>query len=148
MQEEAHRMTRREALRLGIASAALTMVGGHALGVPSDAAAAIAAFTGGRVAQEGKIAIDLSDAVEDGHSVPLSVAVDSPMQADDYVSDVLVVAEGNPWPRVATFHFTPMSGRAQVSTRIRLAASQNVIVAAKTSDGRLFIAQRRVEVTI
>jgi len=141
-------MTRREALRLGVSTAALAVVGSPVTGAPSDAAAAIAAFTGGKVEHSGKITLDLADTVEDGNSVPLSIAIDGPMQANDYVSDVLVVADSNPWPRVATFHFTPLSGRAEVATRIRLTASQNVIVVAKTADGRLFRAHKHVEVTI
>ena len=64
--------------------------------------------------------------------MPLSVAVDSPMRADDYVSEILVVADANPWPRVASFQFSPMAGKAAFSTRIRLTESQNVIVLAKT----------------
>jgi sulfur-oxidizing protein SoxY len=58
------------------------------------------------------------------------------------------VAEGNPSPGVAAFKFTPMSGRAEVATRIRLAGSQNVVVVARTSKGGLLTAQRQVKVTI
>ena len=52
----------------------------------------------------------------DGNTVPLAVAVDSPMTEADHVRRVDVFAEGNPFPEVATFHFTPDSGRASVST--------------------------------
>ena len=115
---------------------------------PENAAKAVATFTGGRVTEEARITLDLAAAVEDGNSVPLSVTVESPMRADDYVSEILVVAEANPWPRVASFQFTPMAGRAAFSTRIRLSASQNVIVLAKISDGRIYTAKQHVEVTI
>jgi len=80
--------------------------------------------------------------------VPLSVAVDAPMANDNYVSDILVVADGNPNPGVATFHFSPMSGKAAASTRIRLAATQNIIAVAKTSKGEFFTNQKLVKVTI
>jgi sulfur-oxidizing protein SoxY len=60
----------------------------------------------------------------------------------------MVVAEGNPNPGVATFTFSPMSGKADASTRIRLAATQNIIVVAKTSKGEFFTAQKLVKVTI
>jgi sulfur-oxidizing protein SoxY len=66
----------------------------------------------------------------------------------DHVSDVLVVAEGNPNPGVATFHFSPLSGKAGASTRIRLAATQNIVVVAKTSTGKFYTAQKLVKVTI
>ena len=80
--------------------------------------------------------------------MPLSVAVDSPMTAESHVTDVLLVADGNPRPGIATFRFTPMSGRAEAATRIRLAATQNVIVIAKMSDGTLYADQKEVKVTI
>jgi sulfur-oxidizing protein SoxY len=141
-------ISRRDALRLAAGSAAVAISGASVSGAPADAAAAIAAFTGGAKAEEGGIALDLAASVEDGNSVPLSVAVESPMSADDRVTEVLIVAERNPWTGVGTFRFTPMSGRAAFSTRIRLAESQTVIVLAKTNTGRVHVARRHVEVTI
>ena len=141
-------MSRRDALRFAAGTAALALSGATARGAPADAAAAIADFTGGRMAEESNITLDLAEQVEDGNSVPLSVTVASPMRSSDYVSDVLVVAEENPWARVARFSFTPASGRAAFATRIRLTDSQKVIVLAKTNDGRLYRVQRHVEVTV
>ena len=108
----------------------------------------IAKFTGGKTAEKGKISIELPEIAENGNTVPLSVSVDAPMTADNYVSEVLVVAEGNPNPGVATFHFSPMSGKAEASTRIRLATTQNIVVVAKTSKGEFFTGQKLVKVTI
>jgi sulfur-oxidizing protein SoxY len=142
-------ITRREVVALGTGGAALAVLGGgSALAAPQDAAAAVAAFTGGKAIESGKVTIDLPDAVEDGSSVPLSVTVDHPMDPGNYVSDILVVAEGNPRPGVAAFRFTPLSGRAEATTRIRLAGTQNIIAIARTTDGRCFGAHKHVEVTI
>ena len=143
-------LSRRAALALGAGSAALIIVGWgeSASATPKDAADDIAKFTGGKPVVNGKISIELPEIAENGNTVPLSVAVDHPMTADNYVSDVLVVAEGNPRPSVATFHFTPLSGKAEASTRIRLATTQNIIVVAKTSKGEFFTAQKLVKVTI
>ena len=44
--------------------------------------------------------------------MPLKFEVESPMSADDYVKHVHVFADGNPRPDVASFHFTPASGKA------------------------------------
>jgi sulfur-oxidizing protein SoxY len=142
-------LTRRKALILGAMST--TILAGAPRGVratPADAATEIAKFTGGKIPQIGRITIELPEIAENGNAVPLSVAVESPMTPDNYVTDILVVAEGNPWPGVATFKLTPMSGRAEAATRIRLAASQNVVVVAKTSNGGVLTAQRQVKVTI
>jgi sulfur-oxidizing protein SoxY len=141
-------MSRREALRLGAGTAAAAMFGPGALATPQEADAAIAAFTGGRMPEAGEIVIDLPAVAEDGNAVPLSISVASPMRPDDFIAEILVVADGNPRPRVATFHFGAMSGRAEATTRIRLAQSQNVIVIAKTGDGRVLTARRHVAVII
>ena len=142
--------SRRETLVLGVSGAVLALVGwgGQVQAGPREAAELIAKFTGGKAAQKGKIAIDLPEIAENGSIVPLSVSVDAPMAADNYVSEVLVVAEKNPAPEVVKFDFTPMSGKAAVSTRIRLAASQKVVVVAKTSKGELFTNERFVKVTV
>jgi sulfur-oxidizing protein SoxY len=147
-------LSRRAALALsakfGAASAALAIVGWSegASAAAKEAAEEIAKFTGGKPAENGKIAIELPEIAENGNTVPLAVSVDAPMTADNYVSDVMVVAEGNPNPGVATFHFSAMSGKAQASTRIRLATTQNIVVVAKTSGGQFFTAQKLVKVTI
>jgi sulfur-oxidizing protein SoxY len=141
------RPTRRQALTLS-AGAAVSLLAGRGLATPQEAEAEIAAFASGKTPQSGGITLDLPDAAEDGNAVALSVSVDSPMLSDNYVAEVLILADGNPRPRVATFHFTAMSGRAEATTRIRLARSQNVIVLAKTNDGRLLAARKHVAVTI
>jgi sulfur-oxidizing protein SoxY len=124
------------------------LAGGAADATPQEAAEAIAKFTGGKAAQAGRIAIDLPEIAENGNTVPLTIALDSPMTAEDHVSDILVVAEANPRPTVVTFHLTPLSGRAEVATRIRLAATENVTVVARTSTGQLVTAQKLVKVTV
>ena len=141
--------TRREIIALAAGGAAAAWLSaGSSSAAPDEAAEKVAEFTGGRTPESSKVTIDLPDAVEDGSSVPLAVAVDHPMEADNFISDILVVSAGNPRPAVATFRFTPLSGRAQATTRIRLAGSQTVIVVAKASDGRFFRAQKQVQVTI
>jgi sulfur-oxidizing protein SoxY len=142
--------SRREVLALGAGTAALALIGevGPAAATPQDAADTIVKFTGGKTAEKGKISIDLPEIAENGNTVPLTIALDSPMTADDHVSDILVVAEANPRPTVVTFHLTPMSGRAEVATRIRLAATENVTVVARTSKGQLITAQKMVKVTV
>jgi sulfur-oxidizing protein SoxY len=141
-------LSRRAALALGLGTAAAWAGGGRARATPSEAEAEIAKFTGGKPAAAGRIAIDLPEIAENGTAVPLAVTVEGPMEAADRVTDLLVVADGNPNPRVAAFRFSPMSARAEVATRIRLNATENVIVVARTADGRFFTARKEVKVTI
>ena len=97
---------------------------------------------------EGKIAIDLPEIAENGNTVPFSVTVESPMTDADHVKAVHVVSTGNPIPDVASFAFTPASGKASVSSRMRLAKTQDVIAVAELSDGRFLMGKRMVKVTI
>jgi sulfur-oxidizing protein SoxY len=143
-------VSRRDALALGASGAALTVIGWStsADAAAKEAAEQIAKFTGGKTAEKGKISIELPEIAENGNTVPLAVSVDATMTADNYVSEILVVADGNPNPGVATFHLSPLAGKAEASTRIRLATTQNIIVVAKTSKGEFFTNQKLVKVTI
>ena len=143
-----HAWSRRAALALGLGTAAALAGPDRARATPTEAGEAIAKFTGGKQPEPGRISIDLPEIAENGTAVPLTVTVESPMTAADRITDMLVVADGNPNPRVATFQFTPMSGRAEVATRIRLNATENVIVVARTGDGRFLTARKEVKVTI
>ncbi|CCF20340.1 Sulfur oxidation protein SoxY, thiosulfate-binding subunit [Pseudorhizobium banfieldiae] len=105
-------------------------------------------FTGGKKPETGKITLTAPEIAENGNTVPVSVEVESAMIDGDLVESVLLVADGNPNPDVATFHFTAMSGTAAATTRMRLAKTQNVIAVAKMADGSVFMDKKEVKVTI
>lgn len=115
---------------------------------PEETQAAMDKLTGGKKPESGTITLNAPEIAENGNTVPISVSVDSPMTEDDYVESVTVFAEGNPAPGVITFHFTPMSGEASATTRMRLAKTQSVIAVAKTSKGSFFMDKKDVKVTI
>jgi sulfur-oxidizing protein SoxY len=100
------------------------------------------------MANSAKIIIDLPEIAENGATVPINVTVDSPMTAADHVKHIHVFAEANPSPEVISFNLTPSSGKAEVGTRMRLAKTQNVVVAAIMSDGSVHTNQKEVKVTI
>jgi sulfur-oxidizing protein SoxY len=99
-------------------------------------------------AAEGKVTMDLPEIAENGNTVPFTISVDSPMTEKDYVKAVHVIATGNPQPGVATFRFTPQSGKAAAASRMRLAKTQDVIALAELSDGKFLQVKRSVKVTI
>jgi len=141
-------LTRRGALLLG-AGLSLTLVDlNEAAATPAEAEAEIAKFTGGKAAESGKIVIDLPEIAENGNTVPLDIKVESPMTAADYVSDIRVVGDANPNPGIVTFHLTPMAGRAEVATRIRLGGTGTLTVLAKTSTGKFYAERKMVKVTV
>ncbi len=141
---------RRQALSIG-AGAIGAMVLGKSI-VPAyaknDSEELIKKFTGGKQATPGKVKLDLPEIAENGNTVPMTVSVESPMTAQSHVTDVLVLADGNPRGGVVTFHFSPASGAAEANTRIRLAATQNIIAVAKMNDGSFYMDSKQVKVTI
>ena len=144
------KQTRRSMLALS-AGATAALVGLRAMPASADAAGAmakIAEFAGGEPAMGGGLSLNTPEIAENGNTVPVSVTVESPMTADDYVQSVAIFADGNPTPEVIVFNFTPLSGQATATTRIRLAKTQNVIAVAKTSTGATMMDKKEVKVTI
>ena len=143
---------RREVLHLamGLVVAPLAIVArsGSASATPESMSTAIRTFVGEAQPRSGRIKLDLPPLVENGNSVSLTVAVDSPMTPADFVRRIAIFNEKNPQPSVATFHLTPRSGRASVVTRIRLADSQKIVAIAELSDGTFWSAQADVIVTL
>jgi sulfur-oxidizing protein SoxY len=97
---------------------------------------------------EGKLNVDMPEIAENGNTVPFTIKVESPMSDADYVKALHVISSGNPQPGVATFRFTPASGSAMVSSRMRLAKTQDVIAVAELSNGSFLMGRRTVKVTI
>ncbi len=141
-------LNRRQAFAVG--AGALAVVGGlpSPARAANDADALIKAFAGGKEPAAGKVKLDLPEIAENGNTVPMTVSVESPMTAQSYVTEVMVLADANPRAGVVTFRFTPLSGVAEANTRIRLAETQNVIAVAKMNDGSVFIEKKQVKVTI
>ena len=141
-------VSRRGALYIGMGAAAVVTLGRVTVAFASATDDAIAAFTGGADAKSGKIAVTAPEIAENGNTVPIEVAVDSAMDGDDMVEEVIILADGNPNPGVATFKFSPLSAEAAASTRVRLAQTQNIVAVAKMKDGTFYQDARSVKVTI
>jgi len=94
------------------------------------------------------VTLDIPGLVENGNAVPMTVAVESRMTAEDHVKAIAVFNEKNPQPHVAVFHLGPRAGRAAVATRVRLANSQTITAIAQMSDGSFWSAKAEVVVTL
>jgi len=145
-------VTRRDVLAGGTAAlfglAGLMSASGVAKADAAATQALIDKITGGTAPQEGRVMLEMPQIAENGNTVPMSVSVESPMTDSDHVKSVHIFAEGNPTPDVASFHFTPMSGVAEVSTRMRMAKTQDIVAVAEMSDGSVFMDRVQVKVTI
>lgn len=97
---------------------------------------------------KGKVSLDIPSLVENGNAVPMTVAVESPLTATNYVKAIHVFNEKNPQPNVISIHLGPRAGKASVSTRIRLADSQRVVAIAQMSDGSVWSDEVNVIVTL
>jgi sulfur-oxidizing protein SoxY len=126
-------------LRLSVRPAAAT---------PEMMRDAVRSVIGEAPVKKGKVKLDLPPLVENGNSVPCTVAVESPMTASDYVKAIHIFNEKNPQPNVISVKLGPRAGRANFSTRIRLADSQTVTAIAELSDGSFWSDDIDVIVTL
>jgi sulfur-oxidizing protein SoxY len=145
----------RERSRREILQAAAALAGGSVLLSIRPAAAtpemmkdAVRAVIGEAPVKKGKVKLELPPLVENGNSVPCTVAVESPMTAADYVKAIHIFNEKNPQPNVIGVKLGPRAGRASFSTRIRLADSQTVTAIAELSDGTFWSDDIDVIVTL
>ena len=119
-----------------------------AAATPAAMEDAIRALVGAATVQRGRVKLELPPIVENGNTVPLTVTVDSPMSEADHVTGIHIFNEKNPQPYVAGFDLGPRTGKAAVSTRIRLADSQQVVAIARLSDGSFWSDSADVIVTL
>jgi len=145
----------RDRSRREILQAAAALAGGGVLLSIRPAAAtpemmkdAVRAVIGEAPVKKGKVKLDLPPLVENGNSVPCTVAVESPMTAADHVKAIHIFNEKNPQPNVIGVKLGPRAGRASFSTRIRLADSQTVTAIAELSDGSFWSDDIDVIVTL
>ena len=115
---------------------------------PAMLATAIRNVVGEAPVRTGKVKLDVPPLVENGNTVPMTVSVQNPMTANDYVKSIHIFNEKNPQPNVGNFYLGPHAGRAQVSTRIRLADSQKIVAIARLSDDSFWSTSVDVVVTL
>ena len=146
--------TRREFLVLAATSLALSEAARAQLD-PNLAANRKAAFqealrriVGDTQVRRGRVKLQLPPLIDNGNSVPLSVAVESPMTEADHVRAIHVLTEKNPLPDVVSVRLGPRAGRATLATRVRLADTQSVTAIAQMSDGSFWSDSAEVVVTL
>ena len=115
---------------------------------PAMLAAAMRNVTGAAVVHTGKVKLDIPPLVENGNTVPMTVSVTSPMTPEDFVKSIHVFNEKNPQPNIGNFYLGPRAGRAQISTRIRLADTQKIVAIARLSDDTFWSVSVDIVVTL
>jgi len=110
--------------------------------------AAIKKVIGEAPLRKGKVTIDVPPLVENGNTVPVTISVESPMTAAEHVKAIHMFNEKNPQPNVIGVKLSPRAGKAQLSTRIKLADAQKIVAVAQLSDGTFWSDDADVIVTI
>jgi sulfur-oxidizing protein SoxY len=141
------KITRREVMAGGLAA-----LGASALPAPAAALGqmdtAIRNAFGEATIRKGRVMLELPPLVENGNTVPMTVAVDSPMTRDNYVKAIHVFNDKNPQPNVVSVQLGPRAGKAAITTRIRLAGTQKLMAIAEMSDGTYWADTQEVVVTL
>jgi sulfur-oxidizing protein SoxY len=143
--------TRRQFLAITTGTAIISVapiLAAPAHATPDTLAVAIREVVGGSVVHTGKVKLEVPPLVENGNTVPITVSVASPMTEADHVKSIHIFNEKNPLPNVGNFYLGVRAGRPQLSTRIRLADSQKIVVIAKLSDGSFWSTTADVVVTL
>ncbi|WP_028950268.1 thiosulfate oxidation carrier protein SoxY [Sulfurihydrogenibium subterraneum] len=107
---------------------------------------ALKEITGGKaVSDSDKVKLVAPEIAENGAVVPVTVEVELPIEQ---VKAIHILADKNHNARTMSVYFTPVNGKAYISTRIRLAETMNVVAVAQLADGSFIKAQKPVKVTI
>ncbi len=84
---------------------------------------------------------------EDAAIVPVSITAKIPQTDERYIQTIYLIIDNNPGPLVGKFHFTPKSGRADLSFRVRVNAYTPIRAIAETNDGELHMSRRYIKAT-
>lgn len=107
---------------------------------------AILSFAAGAPVREGRVLLDVAPLVDNGNAVPVTVKVDVPQTLAAHATEIAIYNEKNPQRDVLRCQLTPAGGRAELSSRIRLATSQRLVALARLNDGSVW--QHTVQVVV
>ncbi len=96
---------------------------------------------GGTPANSDQVSVVAPDIAENGAVVPIGAASKLPN-----TTDIFLIVEKNPMPLAAGFTI-PAGTAAEVSTRLKMGQSSNVIAVVK-ADGKLYSATKETKVTL
>jgi sulfur-oxidizing protein SoxY len=101
----------------------------------------------GAVLLQKDVQIEAPILADNGSLVPVQIQVQSAMSEQDHVTHIYLLSQRNPVTQMAMFQMGPWNGRAEVSTRVRLAGTQEVVALARLSNGEFRYKQMEIIVT-
>ena len=96
-------------------------------------------------APEDMMEVDAPPRAEDASIVPIAVKMHFTQSAGRFVSKMYLIIDNNPSPVAAVIHFTPISGRADIETRVRIDEYTHVRAVAEMNDGQLYMTSKFVK---
>jgi len=93
----------------------------------------------------GVVSLEAPYRAHDAAVVPISLDAAFPQSEERYIKTITLLIDENPLPMAGRFHFTPASGLASFSTRVRVNAYTYIRAIAETNDGELFMTKRFVK---
>ena len=141
----------RQTLRAGLYGLAVQLWPSRAQDMASGKLLSLAQMTepltqGARLLQQD-VKIVAPVLADNGTLVPVTVQVQSPMTAQDHVTHLYLLSQRNPVTQMAVFRLGPWNGRAEISTRLRLAGTQQVVALARLSSGEFRYGQMEIIIT-
>lgn len=101
---------------------------------------ALRTFTQGQPLSAGEVQLDIAPLIENGNAVPVTLSTRQPVKV------LALFNELNPQREVLQAQLRPNPAGARLSTRIRLATSQQLVAVAQATDGRWW--EHRVDVIV
>jgi len=93
------------------------------------------------------IVLDAPKRADDAAIVPISITAQIPQTDERYIQTIYLFIDKNPGPLVGKFNFTPKSGRADLTFRVRVNAYSPIRAIAETNDGALYMSRRFIKAT-
>jgi sulfur-oxidizing protein SoxY len=97
-------------------------------------------FAGKTIEPASFIKLEGPKRAESGAQVPITLTINKSPNEPDAITKVYVIVDANPIPLAAIYHFTALSGKPQLATRIRMETDSYIHAVGETADGRLFMA--------
>jgi sulfur-oxidizing protein SoxY len=96
-------------------------------------------FAGKPIEEASFIKLEAPRRAESGAQVPITLTIDKAPTDADAIKKVFLIVDANPIQLAAIYHFTPLSGKAQIATRIRQETDSYVRAIGETADGKLYM---------
>jgi len=93
------------------------------------------------------IILNVPKRAEDAAIVPISITAQIPQTDEHYIQTIYLFIDKNPGPLIGKFRFTPKSGRADLTFRVRVNAYSPIRAIAETNDGELSMSRRFIKAT-